>query len=118
MNKIQNETVKPLILRDTETGEKYTLEFSRDSVKWAENRGFKYADVSDYPMTGVYDLFFYAFRMHHPGIARSQTDKIIDDWGGIEGIPDGVLERLGQLYTAAFSTLRDENTPIRVTVEF
>lgn len=112
------EIVKPLILRDTETGEKYTLEFSRETVRWAERRGFKYADVSDYPMTGVYDIFWYAFRMHHPGIDRRKTDKIIDDWGGIENIPDGVLERIGELYSAPFSTMRDENNPPKVTVEF
>ena len=35
-----NEKVKPLILTDNDTGEKYTLEFSRESVRFAEARGF------------------------------------------------------------------------------
>ena len=114
----RKEPVRPLVLRDTETGMTYTLEFSRDTVRYAEGRGFKYADVADFPMTGIYDLFWYAFRMHHKNISREKTDRIIDDWGGIENIPEGVLERLGQLYAAPFDTLRDdEERPPKVTVE-
>ena len=42
----KDENVKPIRLTDTETGEKYTLEFSRESVKFAEQRGFKLLCVS------------------------------------------------------------------------
>ena len=119
MKKIENEIVKPLILHDTETGMDYTLEFSRDTVRWCEARGFKLEDISNYPMTKIYEFFWYAFRMHHKNISLEKTDRIIDEWGGIEGIPDGVLERLGQLYAAPFSTLQDggEDRPRKVTVE-
>lgn len=117
---IENERVKPLILRDTESGETYTLEFSRDTVRWAESRGFDLDDVSKFPMTKIYEFFWYAFRMHHKNVSKERTDRIIDeDWGGINGIPDGVLERLGQLYAAPFNTLvdKDVEAPHKVTVE-
>lgn len=119
MKKIENEIIKPLVLHDTGTGADYTLEFSRDTVRWAEGRGFKLDDVGNFPMTKVYEFFWYAFRMHHKNISREKTDRIIDEWGGIEGIPEGVLERLGQLYVATFSTMRDEDAsrPCKVTVE-
>ena len=48
--------------------------------------------------------------MHHKSVSREKTDKIIDGWGGIKNIPDGVLERLGMLYSQPFETLKDEET--------
>ena len=119
--RVENEEIRPLILHDTETGMDYTLEFNRESVMFAEQRGFKIDDVGDYPMSKTYELFYYAFRMHHRNISREKTDKIInEDWGGIGGIPDGVLERLGLLYTVPFGTLTDkeDKNPPKVTVEF
>lgn len=116
----ENEEVRPLILHDTESGQDYTLEFNRESVKFAEQRGFVIDDVDRFPMTKTYELFYYAFRMHHKNISREKTDKIIDeDWGGIAGIPDGVLERLGMLYAAPFGALKNkEENPPKVTVQF
>jgi len=119
--RVENEEIRPLILHDTETGMDYTLEFNRESVMFAEQRGFKIDDVGDYPMSKTYELFYYAFRMHHRNISREKTDKIInEDWGGIGGIPDGVLERLGLLYSVPFGTLTDkeDKNPPKVTVEF
>lgn len=121
MRKIENEKVKPLVLTDNESGEKYTLEFSRDSVRFAENHGFSTEDLSRYPMTKVPDFFFYAFRMHHKNISRERTDRILfDDLGGL---PDGAMERLISLYSEPFNafsnTDEDGNTKnSRMTVEF
>jgi hypothetical protein len=117
-----NERVKPLVLTDNDTGEKYTLEFSRESVKFAEARGFNLDDVAKLPMTKIPELFFYAFRMHHKNIARERTDRILfEDMGGM---PDGMLERLGMLYSAPFEALANataedgEPKNAKVTVEF
>ena len=53
--------VKPIIIKsDTE---EFTLEFNRESIKFAEMRGFKIDEVSSFPMTKVPELFFYAFRI-------------------------------------------------------
>ena len=108
--------VKPIIVTDDETGMEFTLEFTRESVKFAEARGFKINDVADYPMTKIPELWFYAFRAHHKNIARAKTDALLE---GLCGIPDGLLERLGELYAAPFSALTDgqtEENP-RVTVK-
>lgn len=110
--------VKPIILKDKDTGDSFTLEFNRDSVRFAESRGFSISDVERYPMTAIYDLFFYAFRMHHRNVAREKTDKIIDEyWGGIGGIPEGVLTRLGELWAQTFVSMVDETANPRITVE-
>lgn len=94
--------IKPIIIRDNEREAEYTLEFNRESVKFAESRGFVFEDVIKYPMTKIPELFYYAFRMHHKNIAKNQTDKILDD---MNGIPNGLIERLGELYAEPFNTL-------------
>lgn len=112
--------VKPIIITDNDTEQTFTLEFSRESVKFAESRGFIFDDVSKYPMTKIPELFFYAFRKNHKNIAREKTDKILDRMGGI---PAGFVERLAELYAEPFEalTILDEgeerkNSPI--TIEF
>ena len=99
--------VKPIVVTDDETGMEFTLEFNRESVRFAESRGFKILDVGDYPMTKIPELWFYAFRMHHKNVARAKTDALLY---GLGGIPDGLLERLGELYAAPFSVLTDGQT--------
>lgn len=103
-----NEEIRPIVLKDNDTGMEYTLEFNRDSVKFAEARGFSIDKVSDQPMTFIPDLFYYAFRMHHKNISREKTDRILfEDLGGV---PDGMLERLGQLWAIPYEALtQDEN---------
>lgn len=104
------EKIKPIILTDVGTGDKYTLDFNRDSVRFAESRGFAIMDVEKYPMT-MYDLFFYAFRMHHRNVPREKTDKFIDEgFGGIAGMPAAMVERLVELYAQTFGSLVENDT--------
>ena len=105
----KKEMPKPIRLVDNETGEAYILEFNRDTVKWAEQRGFDPDLVTKFPNTVGADFFFYAFRMHHSNIARDKTDKIFFDiLGGINETTGKILARLMELYYATFSTLSDE----------
>lgn len=98
--------INPIEITD-EKGNFYVLEFSRDSVMFAENHGFDIDNGASKPMTFVSDLFFYAFRMHHPSVARANTDKMLfEDMGGL---PDGMLERLRELYLAPFTCLAEDN---------
>ena len=116
-----NEKVKPLVITINETKERFVLEFSRESVKFAEQRGFDINDVGKYPMTKIPELFYYAFRMHHKNISRERADRIFYD--ELNGMPDGMLERLGLLYSEPFEALSaikedGEAKNSRVTVEF
>ena len=116
-----NEKIKPLVLTDNETGEKYVLEFSRESVRFAEMRGFDVEDLGKYPMTKIPELFFYAFRMHHRNIARERTDRMLFD--DLKGLSAAAIERLVMLYAAPFEALSDiesesgEAKNARMTVE-
>ena len=110
--------IKPIILKDTESGETFTLEFSRESVMFAERKGFNISDLENKPMSCISDLFFYAFRMHHPRVAREKTDKILfEDLGGLS---TEAIERLAELYAEPFNTLLpDEGNEknVKMTVE-
>ena len=118
-NKEINEQVKPITLHDAEAGIDYVLEFNRESVKFAEARGFDIDDVGRYPMTKLPELFFYAFRMHHKNVSREKADRILfDDLGGM---PSGMAERLGALYAAPFEALTNNDNKAKnskMTVEF
>ena len=115
-----NEQVKPIIIHDAENGIDYTLEFNRETIRFAEARGFDIDEVSKYPMSKLPELFYYAFRMHHKNVSREKTDRILfDDLGGM---PNGMAERLGALYAAPFEALTNSNEGktknSKVTVEF
>lgn len=99
--------VNPIILTDEETGRKYTLEFNREAVRFAESKGFSFEALEKQPMTMIPMLFWCAFRMHHRTLSKEQTDKILFDVLG--GMPAGMLTRLGELYSAPFEALIAED---------
>ncbi len=108
--------VKPMIITDNETGERYTLEFDKDSVRFAERNGFDIDDLGKYPMTKLEELFWYAFRKHHMRVDRLKANKLLY---GIGKLPDNFAERLVALYAEpyrAFDEGETETTPF-VTVE-
>ena len=117
INNEENERVNPIKLTMA-NGEVYTLEFSRESIRFAESRGFDIDEVGKYPLTKVPELFWYAFRMHHMRMSKEQTDRILFDELG--GMPKGMAERLGELYAVPLKSLsQNEDTAknSKVTVD-
>lgn len=98
----EKEVVKPVILRDNEHNREYTLEFNRDTVKFAEQRGFTLADVDRFPMSKTPEFFWYAFRMHHPSVSLNQAEKLLDRMGGIS---TELGRRLGELWAVPYESL-------------
>lgn len=116
MAKENTDQVKPVIIHDTENSKDYTLEFNRDSIKFAEQRGFKLEDVDNFPMTKIPEFFWYAFRMHHPSFSLNQAEKLLDRMGGMS---EALGKRLGELWVIPFNALNpngDEKN-VSVTVE-
>lgn len=97
-----DEKAKPVIIRDKENDKEYTLEFNRDSIKFAEGRGFKIDDMDYFPMSKVPEFFWYAFRMHHPNFALNQAEKLLDRMGGMS---EPLARRLGELWAVPFAAL-------------
>lgn len=84
--------------------EKYVLDFDRESCEWAERHGFSIDDLANgKAMVGLGDLFYYSFRKNHPRMTRTQTDRILFEEMG--GMPDGMAERLGELYAQPYNAL-------------
>lgn len=116
---MKKDEIRPIVLTDNESGDKYTLEFTRETVKFAQFKGFDIDDIEKKPMIAVPDLFYYAFRANHKNISREKTDKILfEDLGGM---PSGMLERLMQLYYLPYETLlsqdEKETKNAKMTVE-
>ena len=88
-------------------GDVYELDFSRESISFAEARGFKLENVADFPVTNISSLFYFSFRKNHRNVSREKTDKFIDAWGGV---PEKVLMRLIELYnqTATANTIQTD----------
>lgn len=100
--------VKPIIIKDKETNEEYTLQFNAETVKYAESKGFNIENLDDKKLTLFTDLFYYSFLMHHKGIAKSTTDGVLEKMGGF---PNGFMQRLCELYLAPYMMLvQDEES--------
>jgi len=113
------ERITPVKFTDNDTGNSYELDFCRESVKFAEARGFKRSDVFEYPVTKFPEFWFYAFRMHHKDLARNKTDALYEKMGGFT---EKLMTRLLDLYDQASTSnnIQDEEDlakNAKVTVE-
>ena len=120
VTKAEDEQIKPIILKDDNNGDIFVLEFNRDTVKYAEARGFKISAFDEgVVVSTTEELFFYAFRMHHPNKSRADTDKIL--YEKLKGMPTGMLERLIDLYVLPINALKQDDEEAKnstMTVEF
>lgn len=100
--------IKPITI--TDKNNVYVLEFSRESVVFAEQRGWEWDDALRYPATKLKELFFFAMRMHHPKMAKANTDELYDKMGGIT---PAMVSRLKDLYELCLTSLirDDEEAP-------
>lgn len=113
------ERVPSIKITDNDTGNVYELDFCRESVRFAEARGFKTEDVFDYPVTKFPEFWFYAFRMHHKDVAKNKTDALYEKMGGFT---EKLMTRLIELYNQAATSnnIQDEEElakNAKVTVE-
>lgn len=106
-NTFVSDRVPSAFVTDKRTGTRYELDYNRESVRFAEARGFKLDEIGDYPQTVIPNLFYYAFRMHHRKVSKEFTDRFLDEAGGLS---EAMLERLIKLYAQARSSnvIRDE----------
>ena len=101
-----NEVVKPIMLTVEESGDEYTLEFSKESVIFTNRQGFKISEFQDNMEEMLPILWYGAFRMHHKNVSRQKTDKLLEDIGGLTS---EAAERLIMLYGQPRKSLfRDE----------
>ena len=107
------ERIKPITLTDDETGEVYTLEFNRKTIKMAEDAGLDIINGDKKPMTTLSLLWYFSFKMHHPTMTAIKAEKLLD---GVGTIPDSLVDRLVALYKAGAESLSDENPKVTVVL--
>lgn len=116
----EEKQIKPIVLKDEINGDVFVLEFDRASVKFAESRGFKVNTLDEgLSISALEELFFYAFRKHQPNKSKADTDKILYD--KLHGMPEGMIERLVELYLFPFNSLvqkEEEAKNSTMTVDF
>lgn len=114
------ERIDPVRITDNETGKVYELDFSRDSVRFVENQGYKIEETFEFPNVNIPKLFYYALRKNHRNVSLQQADALREKMGGLT---DKVALRLIDLYkqaTVANNVIQDDEDLAknsRVTVE-
>lgn len=85
-------------------GKEYTLEYTRNTVRQMERRGFVADDIASKPMTVLPDLFAGAFLANHSQIKRAKIDEIYACMGDKQKL----IGALTDMYNATIETLLDE----------
>ena len=108
--------VNPIVIEMPDSGKKYTLTFTRETVLEAEAEGFAIDEIDKFPLTRIPQMIYYAFMANHRNeVTKEDTDRILDELGGIPSLPEGLLKRLGELYGNAF---KSTTTNPRIKVKF
>lgn len=84
-------------------GKEYTLEYTRNSVRTMERRGFVAEDIVSKPMTMIPDLFAGAFLANHSSLKREKIDKIYEQMTGKQKL----IEALTEMYNDTIESLLD-----------
>ena len=87
---------------------KYTLEFTRQSVRQLEAQGFVLEQISDKPVTMIPLLFYGAFMKNHKGIKRSLVDEIYESIPNKFNEESGFMTTLIEMYAETIQTLTED----------
>lgn len=83
------------------SGKKYTLEFSRQSVRMMESQGFAADEITKQPVTMIPLLFQGAFSKNHKGLKRATIDEIYDNIAD----KSALIAALVELYSETVTTI-------------
>lgn len=99
MSKEKLEQPKPIVFEYE--GKKYTLTYTRQSIKAVEKMGFDIEDVAKKPMSMVPLLFHGAFMANHRGVPPDKTEEIL------YSLPERgkLISRLVELYNYPLAVL-------------
>ena len=85
---------------------KYTLEYTRESVKQMEREGFVAGDILEKPMLTLPKLFAGAFKAHHKfDTKQKQIDEIFELFKNKQAL----IEKLAEMYAEPLETLMDDD---------
>lgn len=82
----------------------YTLEFTRESVKEMERRGFLIDDIADKPLTVLPALFAGAFLAHHRFVKEKEILAIFEKMPNKQEL----VGKLAEMYSEPLETLMED----------
>ena len=85
-------------------GKSYTLEYTKNSVRAMERRGFIADEIDTKPMTTIPELFAGAFLANHSTVRREKIDKIYEALNGKQRLVLALIE----MYNETLEYLVDE----------
>ena len=85
-------------------GEKYTLEYTRDSATALQLAGFDDSKIGTQGLVMIPLLFKYAFMEHHPKVKGAVIDDIFEHIVN----KDDLIGKLAEMYYTTVSSLADE----------
>lgn len=85
-------------------GKDYTLEFTRQTVRMMEEKGFIAGDIEDKPMSTLPSLFEGAFLAHHRFEKKETVNRIYAQLGKKHEL----IEKLAEMYNDPIQSLLDE----------
>ena len=88
----------------TKDGQKYTLEFTKKSIKEMEANGFRIDKLNEMPITAVSELFAGAFIAHHKFLKKNVVEELFN---GITKKED-LFATLVEMYTEPYSALMND----------
>lgn len=95
---------KTITIEDNNSGIKYTLAFTRDSVKRLEQTGFIADDILKKPLVMFPLLFNGAFLANHKSVKSDVTDNLFKRISNKEEL----FEKLVDMYTEVYESMFDD----------
>ena len=77
-------------------GKHITLEFTRNSIKKMEARGFEFDKLSKMPVTMISKFFEGSLIEHHPEIRDRDAEKIFDSMDNKEALLEELIKMFGE----------------------
>lgn len=78
--------------------EHYVLEYSRESLKMLEQRGFIVNELANKPLTMMPLAFEGLFFKNHRGIKRKLIDEIYEEFGNTEELMSFIANSISKVY--------------------
>lgn len=88
----------------TYEGVDYTLEYTRNTIKQMEGKGFNIGEIDSKPLTVFPELFAGAFLCHHKKTERSKIDEIYKHLPNKEEL----ISKLSEMYAEPIMSLLED----------
>ncbi len=96
-------------IRFEHEGKEYTLEYTRRTVRYMEDKGFVASRLFDAPMTMLPDLFAGAFQANHRFLDRKVIDGLYDKFKNKKALLSTLTKMYNEPIEALLADDREED---------